>query len=198
MKIELLYAAGSDSGAAAARLRTILQAEGLPVEFSEIEVTDEEEARSLRFGGPPAIRVNGIDVEPVPGGALPSDETIRKALREARNHERHSGGGAAIAGLAAVGSVLAASTCCLPVLPFVIAASFAGVASFLSAARPFLLAVSILSVAFGFYQSRRARQCRRRPSAIGSVVLWASAVFVFFATFFPELMANAAADLLAR
>jgi hypothetical protein len=40
--------------------------------------------------------------------------------------------GALAAALSAVGSVLAVATCCLPVLPFVLAAGTAGTATFLS------------------------------------------------------------------
>ena len=103
-----------------------------------------------------------------------------------------------LASLAAIGSVLAASSCCLPILPFVIAAGFASGSAFLSAARPYLLATSVLFIGFGFYQVRRASKCQRRPSPISFVLLWVSAGFVFFSVFFPQAMANAAASLLAR
>lgn len=102
------------------------------------------------------------------------------------------------ASAAAVASVFAASGCCLPILPFVAAAGFAGGSTFLLAARPYLLGASILFIAYGFYQARRANKCERRPSAIGSIVLWLSTVFVALSIFFPQAMANAAANLLAR
>jgi hypothetical protein len=106
--------------------------------------------------------------------------------------------GAALAGMAAVGSVLAASVCCLPVLPFMMAAGLAGGSAFLSAARPYLMAASVLSIAFGFYQSWRAKKCQRRSGLISTTLLWVSAGFVFLSIFFPQVMANAAASLLAR
>ena len=109
-----------------------------------------------------------------------------------------SGTGATIASIAAVGSVLAASSCCLPVLPFMMAAGLAGGSAFLSMARPYLLAASVLPIAFGFYQSWQAKKCQRRPGVIGSALLWLSAGFVFLSIFFPQVMANAAASLLAR
>lgn len=220
MKIEILYFDGCPNYQPTAdRLRTILRTEGLPDEVSEIEVKDEPSARALKFIGSPTIRVNGLDIEPAsrnvketgfacrryPGGGLPSEEMIRMALHEANKHDaqKHEAGrsgnaSAAIAGLAAIGSVLAASSCCLPILPFVVAAGFAGGSAFLSAARPYLLGASVLFIAFGFYQARRAKKCQRGPGVIGSVLLWVSAVFVFLSTFFPQLMANAAANLLAR
>ncbi len=111
---------------------------------------------------------------------------------------RHAGSHAAAACLAAIAGIVAASSCCLPVFPFVLAAGLAGGSAFLDAARPYLLAGSLLFLAYGFYQVRRARQCRQRGSLMSMVVLWASAVFVFLSIFFPQLMANAAAGLLAR
>ena|SRR5579884_2446028 len=89
-----------------------------------------------------------------------------------------------VASLAGVASVIAASTCCLPVLPFAIAAGLAGSSGFLWAARPYLLAASVVSIAFGFYQARRARQCGRR-TLVSSIVLWASAAFVVISVALP-------------
>jgi hypothetical protein len=103
-----------------------------------------------------------------------------------------------LASLAAIGGVLAASSCCWPVLPFIAAAGLAGSSELLAAARPYLLGASVLSIAYGFYQARRARICGRRPQLAISVLLWASAVFVVMAIFFPQVMANAVASLLAR
>jgi hypothetical protein len=102
-----------------------------------------------------------------------------------------------LASLAAIGGVLAASSCCLPLFPFVMAAGLAGGSGFLSVARPYLLAGSVLLIAYGFYQARRAEKCRRRVSPVSSALLWLSAVFVAVSIFFPQVMANAAAGLMA-
>ena len=126
---------------------------------------------------------------------MPEQTTTQENMTDSGSR---SGTGAAIASIAAVGSVLAASSCCLPVLPFMMAAGLAGGSAFLSMARPYLLAASVLSIAFGFYQSRQAKKCRRRSGGIGSALLWVSAGFVFLSIFFPQVMANAAASLLAR
>jgi predicted PurR-regulated permease PerM len=107
----------------------------------------------------------------------------------------HRGG---LAGVAAVASVLAASSCCLPIFPFVMGAAFAGGSAFLSAARPYLLAASVLFIAFGFYQGWRAKRCNRRSSAVSAVLLWLSTVFVAAGIFFPQTLANAAANLLVK
>lgn len=103
-----------------------------------------------------------------------------------------------MASIAAIGSVLAASSCCLPLLPFLFAAGAAGSSAFLDALRPYLLALSVALVAYGFYQARRAKQCNCRPSILTSVLLWTSAAFVAVSIFFPQVLANAAAGLLAR
>jgi hypothetical protein len=104
----------------------------------------------------------------------------------------------AVASIAAIGSVLAASSCCLPLLPFLFAAGAAGSSAFLDTVRPYLLALSVALVAYGFYQARRAKQCNCRPSVLTSVLLWTSAAFVAVSILFPQVLANAAAGLLAR
>jgi hypothetical protein len=104
----------------------------------------------------------------------------------------------AVISMAAIGSVLAASSCCLPVLPFAMAAGFAGGSTILSGARPCLLGTSILLIAYGFYQSWQEKKCRRQPSVTGAILLWVSTAFVAIAIFFPQAMANAAADWLVR
>jgi hypothetical protein len=107
--------------------------------------------------------------------------------------ESSSGAGTIAASLAAIGSVLAASSCCLPLLPFVMAAGLAGTSAYLTEVRPYLLAGSILFIAFGFYQARRARRCNRRTSTVASVLLCVSAGFVLISILFPQIIANAIA-----
>jgi cytochrome bd-type quinol oxidase subunit 2 len=111
---------------------------------------------------------------------------------------QQTGARTTFASLAAIGSVLAASSCCLPILPFMMAAGLAGTSTFLSAARPYLLVAAVLFIAYGYYQSWRAKKCQRRTNVIASALLWISAVFVVISIFFPQVMANAAAGLLAR
>src|SRR5262249_49110179 len=64
-----------------------------------------------------------------------------------------------LASLAALGGVGLASSCCLPLAPFLLAAGTAGSSAFFVKFRPILLAASVLLIGFGFYQSWRARQC---------------------------------------
>ena len=104
------------------------------------------------------------------------------------------------AALSAVGSVLAATTCCLPILPFVLAAGTAGTAGFVSSVasslRPYLLGTSVLLIAFGFYQSRRASQCKCKPSVLSQAVLWLSALIVAVSIFLPQAFADIVERLL--
>src|SRR5213080_580832 len=72
--------------------------------------------------------------------------------------------GTVVASLAALGSVIAASSCCLPLLPFLFAAGAAGTSAFVAQLRPYLLVLSVLLIAFGFYKSWRAKQCNCKPS----------------------------------
>jgi hypothetical protein len=108
--------------------------------------------------------------------------------------EKRPSKGALAAALSAVGSVFAAATCCLPVLPFVLAAGTAGssvfLSRFVSALRPSLLGASVLLIALGFYQIRRAIQCNRRPSVLSQVVLWLSALIVVISILLPQAFAD--------
>src|SRR5260370_20495468 len=102
MKVQLFYFDGCPNHSHALdRLRQILRQEGLAEHVEEINVTSPEQAQALAFLGSPTIKINGEDVEPAarasqayamacrtypnagqPEG-LPSEETIRAALREA-------------------------------------------------------------------------------------------------------------------
>jgi uncharacterized membrane protein len=103
----------------------------------------------------------------------------------------------AITSIAAIGSVIAASSCCLPLLPFLFAAGTASASVLVAQLRPYLLILSVLLVAFGFYKSWRAEQCNCRPSRISTFLLWFSAIVVVVMIFFPQVIANLVADFLA-
>jgi hypothetical protein len=102
-----------------------------------------------------------------------------------------------VASLAALGSVIVASSCCLPLLPFLFAAGAAGTSAFVVRLRPYLLVLSVLLIAFGFYRSWRAKQCNCKPSRTSTFLLWFSAIVVVTFIFFPQVIANLVADLLA-
>src|SRR5713101_3192092 len=102
-----------------------------------------------------------------------------------------------VASLAALGSVVLASSCCLPLLPFLFAAGTAGTSAFFVKVRPFLLAASVLLIAFGFYQRWRAKQCKCQLSLLSAILLWFSGIVVLVFILFPQAIANLVANLLA-
>lgn len=105
--------------------------------------------------------------------------------------------GTIVASLGALASVIAASSCCLPLLPFLFAAGAAGTSAFVGKLRPYLLVLSVLLIAFAFYKSWRAKQCNCKPSRVSTVLLWFSAIVVFVFIFFPQVIANFLANVLA-
>lgn len=100
-----------------------------------------------------------------------------------------------IASLSALGGMILASSCCLPLAPFLLAAGTAGSSAFFVKLRPFLLAGSVLSIGFGFYQSWRARQCKCQPSLLSAILLWFSAIVVLVFILFPQAIANLLANV---
>ena len=117
----------------------------------------------------------------------------KEAMSAGTRTESSSGAGTVAASLAAIGSILAASSCCLPIFPFMMAVGLAGTSAFLTEVRPYLVVGSILFIAFGFYQARRARKCNRRTSTVALVLLSVSAGFVLISILFPQIIANAIA-----
>ena len=118
-------------------------------------------------------------------------------VEETRAKNKSGSRSTAVVSLAALGSVVATSSCCLPLLPFVFAAGAAGTSAFIAQLRPYLLVLSVLLIAFGFYKSWRAKQCNCKLSRISTFILWFSAIVVFLFIFFPQVIANLVADLLA-
>ena len=118
-------------------------------------------------------------------------------VEETRAKNKSGSRSTAVVSLAALGSVVATSSCCLPLLPFVFAAGAAGTSAFIAQLRPYLLVLSVLLIAFGLYKSWRAKQCNCKPSRISTFILWFSAIVVFLFIFFPQVIANLVADLLA-
>jgi hypothetical protein len=123
-------------------------------------------------------------------------ETKMSKVEENQATSNSSSRSVTFTSLAALGSVIAASSCCLPVLPFVFAAGTAGASAFMAQLRPYLLVLSVLLIAFGFYNSWRAKQCNLKPSLTSTLLLWFSLVAVVAFTFFPQVIASLVADLL--
>lgn len=93
------------------------------------------------------------------------------------------------ASLAALGSIILASSCCLPLLPFLFAAGAAGSSAFFVKVRPFLMIASVAFIAWGFYQWRRAKRCSR-PSVLSTLLLGFSLIVVLAFLLFPQALAN--------
>jgi hypothetical protein len=104
-----------------------------------------------------------------------------------------SSAGTFAAPLAALGGLVAASACCLPVGTMFLAAGSAGAAAFLRDLRPYLMVLSVALICFGFWQASRAKCCGSKPSYAGQALLWIAAFFVGLSLLFPQ----AFADLLA-
>src|SRR2546427_7837375 len=118
-------------------------------------------------------------------------------VEEPRANSKSGSRSTVVVSLAALGSVIAASNCCLPLLPFLFAAGAASTSAFVAQLRPYLLVLSVLLIAFGFYKSWRAKRCNCKPSRISTFLLWFSAAVAFVFIFFPQMIANLVADLLA-
>jgi mercuric ion transport protein len=101
------------------------------------------------------------------------------------------------ASLGALGSAIVASSCCLPLFPFLFAAGAAGASAFVGNVRPYLLLLSLLLIAFAVYKSWRAKQCGCKPSTLSIILLWFSAIVVFAFILFPQMIANFLANILA-
>ncbi len=97
------------------------------------------------------------------------------------------------ASVAAVVSALATIACCLP-LGFAAAIGAAGASGFVARFRPWLLGFSIVLLALGFWQQRRAKQCAVKGRMAGQVLLWVAVVFVAGMILFPQQVAGFFAD----
>src|SRR5579884_4265976 len=93
---------------------------------------------------------------------------------EARRPDDRSGGvnqkdaRTTLASLAALGSILAASSCCWPLLPFMAAVGFAGSSAFLLVARPYLHSLFTASIRHEAQKSAGASQALLLLSCCGS------------------------------
>ncbi|MBI4907765.1 MAG: hypothetical protein HY820_29345 [Acidobacteria bacterium] len=104
-------------------------------------------------------------------------------------------GKSTIASITALASVIAASTCCLPLGLFVAAAGTAGASAYLQTARVWLMPVSLVLLGVAFHQAyARRNQCTRR-STWSKAVLWISAAVVLAMFLFPQWVAITLAKL---
>jgi copper chaperone CopZ len=191
MKIEVLYFSGCPNHAPAVeRVREALREEGLSGEIAEIEVPDADTAQRLKFLGSPSIRVNGLDVEPEarsrtefgmmcrtyadgcgPSG-LPSRELIRSALREVGapvSQPAQPGPGTRrsfIFGGSLMAAVAASLCCIVPVLATVAGAGAIAAGAVFDRWRPYLLGLTGLLLAGGFFLTWRDRRKACAPATL--------------------------------
>ena len=104
----------------------------------------------------------------------------------------------AFSAIAALGSLVAASSCCLPLGILLSAAGAAGAARILAPFRPWLLALSVLLLAVGFVRAYKRKDCTLRRDRLSRILLWAVAVVVFVMLLFPQMIAGLIADNLPK
>lgn len=97
------------------------------------------------------------------------------------------------ASLAAIVSSVATISCCLPIA-FAGALGASAASAFATTMRPWLLALSVVLIGFGFWQQHRAKQCAVRGRLAGSVLLWTAVVVVLGMILFPQEIAAVIAD----
>lgn len=97
------------------------------------------------------------------------------------------------ASLAAILSSIATLSCCLPI-GFAAALGAGAASAFFTTLRPWLLAISVVLIGFGFWQQRRATQCSVKGRKVGQVLLWSAAVVVVAMILFPQQIAGFLAD----
>jgi hypothetical protein len=102
--------------------------------------------------------------------------------------------GTFVSSIAALGSVIAAMSCCLPVGTFLVAAGAAGAGRILAPLRPWLFGVSIVALILGFVQAYGRSHCTLRRNPMTVLLLWISAAMVLAMWLFPQVVAGFLAD----
>ena len=99
--------------------------------------------------------------------------------------------------LAAIVSSMATLSCCLPI-GFAAALGAGAASAFVTTLRPWLIGLSIVLLALGFWQQHRAKQCAVRGRVLGNVLLWAAVVVVVGMILFPQEIAGVIADRFSK
>src|SRR5882762_3955770 len=97
------------------------------------------------------------------------------------------------ASLTAITAAIATMACCLPIA-FAGAVGVGLASAFFATVRPWLLGLSVVLIAFGFWQQHRAKQCALRCRWIGIVLLWTAVIVVVGMILFPQQIAGVIAD----
>ncbi len=102
--------------------------------------------------------------------------------------------GTLVSSIAALGSVIAAMSCCVPMGAFLVAAGAAGAGRIVAPLRPWLFGVSIGALILGFVQAYGRSQCSLRRNPVTILVLWVAAAVVLVLLLFPQVVAGFLAD----
>src|SRR5262249_8346500 len=92
----------------------------------------------------------------------------------------------ALSSLAALGSVAAACSCCLPVPAVIASAGLAGASGLLASLRPWLMSSSLLLLGFGFWHAYRRASCSRERGLATKALLWLSLAIIAALLLFPK------------
>lgn len=95
--------------------------------------------------------------------------------------------------LGAIVSAIASMACCLP-LGAAAALGVAGAGIWFQRARPGLFVVSVLLLALGFWQQRRARRCGLGTGPLSVALLWIATAIVAAVFLFPQVLAGILAN----
>lgn len=95
-----------------------------------------------------------------------------------------------LSAMAAIGSVVAAVSCCLPLGSFFLALGSASASRIFTPLRPYLLGVSVVALIFGFVQTYGQRRCAVRRHRAAVALLWIAAIAVAGTLIFPQMIAG--------
>jgi formate hydrogenlyase subunit 4 len=98
--------------------------------------------------------------------------------------------GPVLSSIAAIGSVIAAASCCLPFGSLFVALGSVGASRIFTPLRPYLLGFSVLALIFGFVQIYGIRKCSARRHPISIALLWIAAIVVAGMLIFPQVIAG--------
>ena len=87
-------------------------------------------------------------------------------------------------------AVVAAMTCCLPIVPLALAATSATAGAVLTPLRPWFLVLAVALIGYAFVEARRAERCNRQAGRAAKILLWTSAAIVIVVILAPDLLAN--------
>lgn len=197
MRIQVLFFEGCPNyGPAIELVRSIAP----DATIEAVEIKTQQDAERMRFLGSPTILVDGMDVEPEArtrtdfgftcrtygGRGLPSRELVASAIRccspgtTARPRSRW------LAASSVVVAAIASVCCWLPLALLALGMSTVGLSSTFETFRPWLLAVAVALLSFGFYSAyRNGACCTPQSRRLNRVMVWMAAALVLAFALFP-------------